>query len=99
MSHHVIEYDERCKDCSGSGLYVGMTEKSGAAVVCYTCKGTGSHHIVTEYDDFVGRLPPTAKVLRVIQSNPGIGIGNGNGHRIEDFGGMPYADWEKGEWC
>ena len=49
---HVIEFDEKCKSCKGTGLYVGLAERDGAAVVCHTCKGTGKHHVRIEYDDF-----------------------------------------------
>ena len=36
-----IEFKEVCKECKGTGLYVGTTERCGATVVCQTCKGTG----------------------------------------------------------
>lgn len=31
-----------CKQCDGTGVYVGFAEKEGSAVVCYCCKGTGA---------------------------------------------------------
>ena len=31
----------QCDDCSGTGLYSGMCEGSGHAVVCLGCNGTG----------------------------------------------------------
>ena len=96
MTHHVIEIECRCQSCTGTGLYVGIAERDGAAVVCHTCKGTGCQHIKLEYDDFEGRQP-RENVSRVYQANPGICIGTGNGHRLEDFGGLPYDDWLAGK--
>lgn len=31
-----------CKECKGTGLYVGFAEHKGSAVVCYHCKGAGA---------------------------------------------------------
>lgn len=93
---NVIEFDEKCKSCKGTGLYMGMAERNGAAVVCHTCKGTGCHHVKFEYEDFVKR-EPEPKAVRVYNVNPGIMIGTGNGHKLEDFGGMPVTEWEDGK--
>lgn len=90
--NHVIEYDCKCSSCKGTGLYIGMAESCGAAVVCSTCRGTGKRHIKIEYEDFDG-LIERHDVRRVIQWNPGIGVDEGNGYKLEDFGGMDYADW------
>jgi hypothetical protein len=93
---NVVRFDEKCKRCGGTGLYTGMAERDGAAVVCHNCKGTGCHHMKFEYEDFeVRQKHETAK--RVFQVNPGICIGEGNGHKLEDFGGMPIEDWEAGK--
>lgn len=93
---HTIEFDEKCKPCKGTGLYVGLAENDGAAVVCYICKGTACHHVKYEYDDFEGKeIRP--KVTRVFEINCGIGIGEGENKgvtfKLEDFGGMDYTDW------
>lgn len=93
MSHHKIKV--ACTSCKATGLYVGMGERDGAAVVCHTCKGTGESTL--EYDDFTGRKPKPGVVKRVYQVNPGICIGTGNGHRLEDFGGISYAEWNSGQ--
>ena len=96
--HHVIEYDEQCQSCKGTGLYVGLAEQDGSAVVCYSCKGTGCHHAKIEYDDFEGRKDRIG-IHRVFATNPGIVIGeDGDNHqyRLSDFGGMPYKEWEAG---
>lgn len=91
MSHHQIEV--ACVECGATGLYSGMGERDGAAVVCFRCKGTGAATVT--YDDFEGRKPPRKAVRRVYQTNPGICIGEGNGHKLEDFGGVPYEDWKR----
>jgi hypothetical protein len=94
---HIVEFDEKCKSCKGTGLYVGIGERDGAAVVCRACDGTGKYHFKHEYEDFIGR-EKREKVKRVYQANPGIGIGEAIGKcTLEDFGGMPYEDWLKGK--
>lgn len=93
MKQH-IEFDESCKGCGGSGLYIGMAEKDGAAIVCHNCNGTGCYHFEHEYDPFEGRRKaPRNPVKRVYEANPGIVIGEDKGFKLEDFGGMPYEDW------
>ncbi len=94
MSHHIVEFDQACKSCKATGLYVGIGERDGSAVVCHTCKGTGKHHVKIEYDDFEGR-PIRKDVQQVVEVNPGICIGKGEHgqYRLSDFGGMPYSDW------
>jgi len=91
-----IEFDEVCKSCGGTGLYIGMAERDGAAVVCHTCKGTGCHHFVHEYEEFQERIPPTKPVVRVYEVNPGVVIGKGSNLSLDDFGGMYYSQWKAG---
>lgn len=93
-----IEVDEKCPSCKGTGLYVGLTEHGDSAVVCHTCKGTGCHHFVHEYDEFAGRIT-RLKVYHVIETNPGVvvGVGGNSQYTLQDFGGMPYADWLAGK--
>jgi hypothetical protein len=95
MGEHRIRISYACKACKATGLYVGLAERDGAAVVCHTCKGTGEAVHVFEYDDFSERQPRQG-VRRVFEANPGIVIGEGNGHKLEDFGGMPYRRWTCG---
>ena len=90
-----IEFNEVCQSCNGTGLYVGMAERDGAAVVCHDCRGTGCHKFHHKYEEFVIRKERSG-VERVFQTNPGICIGRGNGHRLADFGGMPLKEWEQG---
>ena len=97
MGHHVIEFDQQCGVCGGTGVYVGYAERDGAAVVCQECKGTGRHHYRHEYDDFEGRVR-RAGVEHVVRVDPGVGIDRGrNGERqFSDFGGMDYESWFAG---
>ncbi len=91
-----IEIDEQCPDCGGTGLYIGMAERDGAAVVCYKCKGAGKFHFVHEYEEFTGRKTREG-VKRVFAANPGIVIGEREGVcYLSGFGGMPYEDWIAG---
>lgn len=96
MSNHTFEVKGKCKACKGTGLYVGLAERDGFGVVCHTCKGTGCCTFRVEWEDFVER-EDRPEVRRVVQVNPGIVCGTGNGHAPEDFGGMPYAEWRAGK--
>lgn len=89
----ILKY--KCKECDGSGLYVGMAERDGSAVVCHDCKGTGQAEF--EYEEFHGRQKKD-NAKRVYHHNPGIVIGEGKGKfKLEDFGGMPVEDWLEGK--
>jgi len=105
MAKHVIEYNARCDSCKGSGLYCGFAEKKGFTVVCRECKGTGKVHKEITYYDFEKRVE-RKDVKRVLQHNPGFGIGTGqvnkdSGNPIfvgsESFGGLSYKDWKAGK--
>lgn len=43
----------QCGSCRGTGLYRGMAEPEGVAVVCLTCKGTGCREV--SYTPFTTR--------------------------------------------
>jgi len=95
-----IEFDEECPSCKGTGLYAGIAEKDGFAVVCSTCKGTGKHHFEHTYTEFTCRKT-TQGIKQVLKTNPGIGVGIGKTTEgeiltLESFGGMPYRDWAAG---
>lgn len=98
MAHNIIEYDCICTSCEGTGLYKGFGERDGFAVVCYRCKGTGKRHEKIEYDDPLKKRKTRTDIIRVLQANPGIGVGisKERGLTLESFGGMPYIDWQKG---
>lgn len=88
----IIEWVQKCKDCKGTGIFVGMAEQhSGYGIVCYSCKGTGKQHKKIEYEEFEEK--EISHVSKVLQTNPGIYLGNG----IDDFGGLLYNDWRNGE--
>ncbi|MFA5377068.1 MAG: hypothetical protein WC455_15055 [Dehalococcoidia bacterium] len=102
MTRHILELEAECKTCGASGLYVGMAERDGAAVVCSTCKGTGKQIIKVDYADFEERKLPAKLVARVFEVNPGIVIGEGTTKEgkhfnLSDFGGMPFHDWLYGK--
>jgi len=42
-----------CRDCGGTGLYSGMCEGRGEAVICLACQGTGCKEI--RYKPYTGR--------------------------------------------
>lgn len=92
-----IEHIEKCQSCRGTGLYIGMAERSGAAVVCYNCKGTGAFKFKHKYEEFDGRKRRD-NVERVFEANPGFVIGTRNGElSLSDFGGQPYDNWLRGD--
>jgi hypothetical protein len=86
----LISIDVECPACDGTGLYSGMGERDGAAVVCSRCSGTGM--VTLSGRRFVHRRRVKPDVRRVFHHNPGIQIGEGNGLRLEDFGGMPVEE-------
>ncbi len=87
-----IQIDQQCKSCEGTGLYIGMAERDGAAIVCHTCKGEGHHLFYHEYTEFQG-LRLSLEIKHVYQTNPGITVGI----PFEEFGGMSYKDWQSGK--
>jgi len=96
MATHTLEVDVECTSCGGTGLYVGLGERDGAAVVCSRCHGTGCARLVVTYTDFKSRKKRD-DVRRVYRANPGIVIGEGNDLTLDMFGGMDYEQWEAGE--
>jgi hypothetical protein len=47
----------QCDSCAGTGLYQGMCESPGTAVICLGCDGTGRQTL--EYIQYVGRKRPS----------------------------------------
>lgn len=84
-----IEFDEQCSSCKGTGLYRGMAERDGYAVVCGKCKGSGKYHFIHEYEEFTGRKELEG-ITKVIEANPGIVVGG-----FLDFGGISYEQWKE----
>lgn len=83
-----------CGSCNGTGLYVGMGEHDGAAVVCSRCEGVGWQK--STFKKFTGRKNREG-IVRVFQANPGTRIWEDGMIKLSDFGGMPFADWVSGK--
>jgi urease gamma subunit len=79
-----------CKSCDGTGLYIGVAEHDGAAVVCYRCKGTGEDTIT--FARFIERRPPTKPVSRVHVARGYVLSPN----HPDCAGGVAYQDWTPG---
>ena len=98
--HHVIEFQQVCKSCDGTGVYVGFAEQEGYSVICNTCEGKGWHKTKIEYDDFNG-LKRRDKIERVLEFNPGFSVGRvkklTEKESFEKFGGMSYDEWLEGK--
>lgn len=90
----ILEFDEECGECKGTGIYVGMAERDGVGVVCHRCKGTGKAHFKHEFTEFSGRKT-RLDVDRVIQANPGIMCGSISGD-TSWCGGITYDEWLAG---
>jgi len=71
--HYAIDIEVECSNCKGTGLYVGMSERDGAAVVCHTCAGSGKVTFKREFPKFVGRKRRD-NVKRVYKSGAGYTI-------------------------
>lgn len=96
-----IDIEIQCSSCTGTGLYVGRTERDGAAVVCHTCKGTGKSKFVGTFPKFKGRIV-RKDVKRVFSSAGGYVISVGDvmieDGRVIQFStsGVDYREWLKG---
>ena len=67
----IREWSQECHSCHGTGVYRGMGEGDGAAVVCITCKGTGKEEVRHRFQEFTGRkINPD--VRRVYRTGAGI---------------------------
>ena len=87
-----IEWIEKCKECKGTGVYVGFLEKnSDYGIVCNACKGSGKRHRKFEYEEFQGK--EIASVNKILETNPGINIGK----TAYDMGGISYQEWYNGK--
>lgn len=49
-----LEVLAQCGDCNGTGLYSGLCEPDGVAVICSICEGTGA--ITIKYTPYAGRV-------------------------------------------
>lgn len=76
-----------CSSCGGTGLYSGMCEREGTAVVCLTCDGSGCE--VISYKPFEGRK--RKRGIRSISQSRGTFIATGVGATGTP---MTYAEFE-----
>ena len=96
----VFEVDIKCQSCEGTGLYVGLAERDGAAVICHVCKGTGKYHHKFTYDEFTERKE-RGDVCRVFKTTCGFVHSafdvEVDGKTIEfSKAGVLYVDWKEG---
>lgn len=52
---NTLEFEIECQACNGTGIYSGMGEGPGVALICKMCKGTGKSTYKFEYNNFTGR--------------------------------------------
>lgn len=107
MSDKILwEADIECVACGGDGLYVGMCERDGAAVICHRCKGTGRQHVKHEYTAFTKRKT-NPEIQRVYNAAGGYCISakdvttedskTENGRTIHfSRAGVSYEEWLEG---
>jgi hypothetical protein len=91
MDHH-IEIKRECPRCQGTGVFQGMAERDGFAVICHACDGNGWNMFSLDYNDPPEERKKRYDIHTVVEHNPGICLG-GDLH----FGGMPYIDWLIGD--
>jgi hypothetical protein len=103
MSEKTIDLKIECPSCKGTGLYSGMGEGKGVAVICNNCKGTGKFNYKYTYKPFTGRKE-RKDVKRVYLSGLGyrIGLGkinfsNGIGEIDMDKEGVSYDEFINGK--
>jgi len=73
MSKQTVEAE--CSSCGGTGLYSGMCEGPGVAVICIDCEGTGCEKI--KYTPFTGRK--LRKDIKTVRASRGKFIATGVG--------------------
>jgi hypothetical protein len=101
-SGFVIEGEVQCDSCKGTGLYRGVCERDGAAVVCVYCDGTGKTNVKHTYTKFDGRKKKDG-VKRVYETACGtvitdkdITMDDGTVVHFSKFG-VSYKDWLDGK--
>jgi len=97
-----ITGEAECSSCNGTGLYKGMSENGGAAVVCHYCNGTGKTTINNTINKFTGRKHRD-NVKRVYKTAGGYAISDKDvvtkeGKCINfSLYGASYEDWLDGK--
>ena len=92
-----------CSSCGGTGLYVGMAERGGAAVVCMECVGKGCVEYKQKFNKFTGRKK-RKNVIRVYKSSShgycvapkDLILDNGTYVRFSKWG-CGYEEWLNGQ--
>lgn len=90
-----------CQSCGGTGLYSGMSERKGCAVICNDCDGTGREQFEFEYEVFKKRKG-RKDIKRVFKDSCGYGscpndYTTKEGRVIHySKGGCTYQEWVKG---
>jgi hypothetical protein len=77
-----------CESCGGTGLYSGMCEAKGTAVVCISCDGTGCYEI--RYKPFERRKGKRG--IKTVSRSRGRFIAGPIG---SDGDTMTYAEFQK----
>lgn len=83
----ILRYE--CSDCRGTGLYSGMCEAVGEAVICVRCYGKGVAQF--QYTPFTGRKGKRG--IKKVSVSQGTFIGTGVG--AVDGTSMTYAEFQK----
>lgn len=79
-----------CPSCKGTGVYRGMAEGAGTAVVCYKCNGSGCYDYKYTYEEFTERKLRD-DVKRVYLNNTGYMINLGK----IDYDNIGILDMDK----
>ncbi len=80
----------QCEGCGGTGVYSGMCEPKGVAVVCIGCGGKGKAYVY--YKPFTERK--IRKGIQTVRRSRGSFIGTGVGPIGKE---ITYKDFLKGE--
>jgi len=86
-----ITIEAVCRDCDGTGLYVGFAEPKGVAVVCLGCDGTGCEKI--RYVPFKKRK--AKRGIQRVQRARGTFIATAVGPDGKSY--ITYAEFAKGK--
>ena len=89
-SGYEVTGEVECSACKGTGLYQGMAEHDGAAVVCNRCGGTGKVKVKLRYKKFAGRKKRKG-VKRVFDGSHGFFI-SANDVTTEERE-IPFSEW------
>jgi len=88
-----------CHVCNGTGLYQGMAERDGCAVICTSCNPLGSGGYPITYEQFVERKKlPKNKIKRVFKNSCGYVHSSKDTEGIAfSQSGCTYEEWLDGK--